>query len=80
MSNLVSDRIKSVMSVVFEVDIYTIDNNAVPGGIENWDSIRHMNLIVSLEEEFGIRFTDDEITDLLSFKLIENIISQKINA
>ena len=78
MSNLVSDRIKSVMAVVFEIDAKAIPDDAVPGGIEQWDSIRHMNLIVALEEEFDIRFTDDEITDLLSFKLIESIVSQKV--
>jgi acyl carrier protein len=78
MSNLVSDRIKSVMAVVFEMDANAIQDDAVPGGIEQWDSIRHMNLIVALEEEFEIRFTDDEITDLLSFKLIESIVSQKV--
>lgn len=79
MSNLVSDRIKSVMSVVFEIDAKSIQDDAVPGGIEQWDSIRHMNLIVALEEEFDIRFTDDEITDLLSYKLIESIVSQKLS-
>ena len=78
MSNLVSDRIKSVMAVVFEMNANTIQDDAVPGSVGQWDSIRHMNLIVALEEEFDIRFTDDEITDLLSFKLIESIVSQKV--
>jgi acyl carrier protein len=77
MSNLISERIKSVMGVVFEVDSSTIDDDATPGSIETWDSIRHMNLIVALEEEFNIMFSDDEITDLISFKLIESIISNK---
>lgn len=77
MANLNSERIKSVMSVVFEIDVNSIHDDAAPGSIENWDSIRHMNLIVALEEEFGFEFSDDEITDLLSYKLIESIVSQK---
>ena len=78
MANLNSDRIKSVMAVVFEIDANSIQDDAAPGSIENWDSIRHMNLIVALEEEFNFEFRDDEITDLLSYKLIESIVSQKI--
>jgi acyl carrier protein len=78
MANLNSDRIKSVMAVVFEIDANSIQDDAAPGSIENWDSIRHMNLIVALEEEFNFEFSDDEITDLLSYKLIESIVSQKI--
>jgi acyl carrier protein len=38
-----------------------------------------MNLIVALEEEFGIIFTDDEMTELLNMELIASIISDKIN-
>ena len=79
MASLVKDRIKTVMAIIFEINADMIQDDAAPGSIENWDSIRHMNLIVSLEEEFNLRFTDDEITDLLSFKLIETIVSQKIN-
>ena len=78
MANLNSDRIKSVMAVVFEIDANSIQDDAAPGSIENWDSIRHMNLIVALEEEFNFEFSDDEITDLLSYQLIESIVSQKI--
>lgn len=79
MNELIKEKIKKIMSIVFEVDINSIQDDSAPGTIENWDSIRHMNLIVSIEEEFNLRFTDDEITDLLSFKLVESIVSKKIN-
>jgi acyl carrier protein len=73
------ERIRDVMSIVFEIEKEQIKDNAEPGLIENWDSLRHMNLIVALEEEFGIIFTDDEMTELLNMELIASIISDKIN-
>jgi len=73
------ERIRDVMSIVFEIDKEQIKDNSEPGLIENWDSLRHMNLIVALEEEFGIIFTDDEMTELLNMELIIAIISDKIN-
>ena len=30
---------------------------------EEWDSLNHMNLIASLEEEFGISFDVDDISE-----------------
>jgi len=78
MSNSIQDRVKAVMSIILEVDSNLIHEDAAPGSIETWDSIRHMNLIVALEEEFNFIFDDDEITDLLSFKLIVSIVSKKI--
>lgn len=72
-------RIRDIMSIVFDIEKEQIKDNSEPGLIENWDSLRHMNLIVALEEEFGIVFTDDEMTELLNMELITSIISDKIN-
>jgi acyl carrier protein len=38
-----------------------------------------MNLIVSLEEEFGITFTDDEIVEMISYPLIRLILRNMLN-
>jgi acyl carrier protein len=57
------NRIKKVMSDVFDIDIESINNDSSPDNIENWDSLKHMNLIVALEEEFEIEFDDEAIVD-----------------
>lgn len=64
------ERIKEIMGAVFEIDPSTIDENASTDTIENWDSIRHMSLIVALEEEFGVQFDDDQIADMQNYKLV----------
>jgi acyl carrier protein len=74
----VSNKIRQVMAVVFDVDAKEIPENAEPGIIENWDSLRHMALIVALEEEFEISFTDEEMVELLNLSLITTIISEKL--
>lgn len=68
---MLTERIRSVMGAVFGVDPDSIDDNATPGRIEQWDSMRHMSLILALEDEFGVRFSDEEVSELMSFKLIE---------
>lgn len=35
--------------------------------IENWDSVGHMSLIVSLEDAFAITFEMDDILDFSSY-------------
>ena len=32
--------------------------------IQEWDSLKHMHLIMALEEEFGIEFDDREVSAL----------------
>ena len=63
------DRLKNIMSIVFEIDIDAIEPNSSPDNIDNWDSIRHMLFISALEDEFGVRFTDNQIIDVQSYQL-----------
>ena len=77
MENKKKERIKNVMSAVFEIPEEQIKNDSSPDTIGSWDSLRHMNLIVALEEEFKVELTDDEILDMMNYKSIESIITGK---
>lgn len=72
------DRIKKVMSAVLEVDESKIDEKISPDTLEQWDSLKHMTLIVALEEEFGVQFNETEIVEMVSLPLIKVIIKGKI--
>ncbi len=78
--NDVRKKILEIMSVIFELEVDEISNDAAPGLIENWDSLRHMTLIVALEEEYNIHFADDELIELLNLALIEAIVVQKLSS
>ena len=67
-------KIKQVMSAVFEIPLESIADVASSDNIENWDSLRHLNLILALEEEFGVSIPDEEVGNLLNYKLIEIVI------
>lgn len=46
--------------------------------LNNWDSINHLILVVSLEEEFLINFNENEIPNMHSFLTICDIIKSKV--
>ncbi|MFZ6024740.1 MAG: acyl carrier protein [Bacteroidota bacterium] len=71
------NQIKNVMSAVFRVPVESIGDDASPDTIENWDSLKHMNLIVALEEEFDIEFNDEEILDMANYKIIYATLQEK---
>jgi acyl carrier protein len=64
------DRIKGVMAAVFGISADEIADDASPHDIKSWDSIKHMNLVLALEEEFDIKFEDAEIPSLVNFQII----------
>jgi acyl carrier protein len=69
-------KIKLVMSAVFEVPLESITDDASSDNIENWDSLRHLNLILALEEEFGVSIPDEEVGNLVNYKLIELVVNE----
>lgn len=70
-------KIKQIMAIVFDTTKENIPDDAEPLKIDQWDSLNHMQLIVALEEEFDIKFSDDELTELLNLSLITAIIQSK---
>lgn len=71
-------KVLTVMASVFGVVAETIPKNASPGVFEIWDSLKHLYLISALEEEFAFVFTDDEMIDLLDFRLIVHVVFEKL--
>jgi len=65
-----TDRIKLVMSQIFAIDAESITMNSSPETVERWDSLKHMQLIMALEDEFGFQFPDEVIPELVSFAAI----------
>lgn len=59
------------------VSVEQLDEDSSPDTVENWDSLKHMSLILALEEEFDITFSDDEIIRILSVKNTLEILKGK---
>ena len=72
----VKSQITKVMSAVFEVPIEDITETSSVDSIDSWDSLKHLNLILALEEEFNIVIPDEEVGNLMNNKLIELIVNE----
>lgn len=65
-----------IMKRVFNTEEITITIDQ--SNFDRWDSLHHLNLIVELEDEFGIEFEPEEIAEMKSFNKVIEIISAKI--
>ncbi len=64
------------MAQIFNVEVSSISEASSPEDIERWDSLRHMQLILAIEDEFGVTFSDDDIPNLLTLRAIEDTVGQ----
>ena len=44
---------------------------------ENWDSFRHLQLILSLEGEYGIQFDPQQVPELTTVAKLQQALEQK---
>lgn len=69
------DKVKKILEEMLKINI---DDNFSKYSTDKWDSFFHLDLVVKLENEFGISFTPDEIGGMESLKNIVDIINGKI--
>ena len=65
-----SQRIRKVLASVLGIPIERLRDDASVETVEEWDSLKQINLIMALEEEFSVRFEDDDVMELTSFDRI----------
>ena len=71
------NRILKIVNQVMDVPLEQLSEESSPDTVKNWDSLKHMNLILALEEEFEVTFSDEEIVDLLSVEIIVETLKEK---
>ena len=59
-----------MMGAIFRVPTSDINSDSSVDIVETWDSFNHLKLVLSLEEAYDIEFTEQEVTELLSFELV----------
>ena len=69
-------RLKQVMADVFGIDAASVNEQSSMETIERWDSMNHLKLIMALEEQFDVAFSEDQIVQLFSYELIRSTLSE----
>jgi acyl carrier protein len=75
---IVEDELKRIMADVLEVNADKISKESSMETIASWDSLKHMELMVAIEENFDITMLSmDEIVEMTTFPKIIEILQNK---
>jgi acyl carrier protein len=64
------------MSDILKIEASNINEETSVDTVEEWDSLRHLNLVLALEQEFDISFTEEQTVEILNFPLIKMILEE----
>jgi acyl carrier protein len=72
------DKLKAVMAAMLDIDVSTVGPETSTDTVPQWDSVRHMNLVIALEEAFGISVPDDEVATLTSYPIVRAMVEEQL--
>ena len=76
----VESKVRSVLADVFGLNAQDVGPDTSTDTVEGWDSLHHLTVVLSLEEEFGIQFDDEETLSLVTFPLILAIVRDRLES
>lgn len=57
-------RIFLLVAKILNIDVNLINEDLSPIDIESWDSLKHMSILMALEEEFNLTLSDEEMVSV----------------
>lgn len=70
------DRVREAIATVWNLPAEQIPADADQTTLANWDSLRHLELMLELEMTFGVRIPVDEVPTLTSVGAIEDALRE----
>lgn len=67
-------KIKQVLAKLFKLRLEEVADETSMDTVASWDSLKHLKLVLALEDELGISFREEETVELISYPLIKEII------
>lgn len=70
----------AVFRRVFDDESIKLADEITAQDIPGWDSLTHINLIIEIEDEFGLKFTVDDIAGLKNVGEMVAMVERKLTA
>ena len=73
----IHSRLESVFREVFDDPGLEITDSMTASDIDGWDSLAHINLMVRVEDTFGVHFTNAQLGGFLNVGELERYLKER---
>ncbi len=73
------EKLTEIFREIFNDNTLVISDDMTANDIEEWDSLSHIDMIFTVEEEFNIKITTKEISRLKNVGDLVTIIENKLD-
>ena len=77
MDEAAKSKLKKLVADVLGIDIAKVTDSFSYQDVDNWDSLKHMEIVMSIEQNFSATLTADEIITMTSIEGIMRVLDSK---
>ena len=74
----IMEKVRRIFWDVFDDETLDINDSTNSSDIEDWDSLEHISLVVSMEKEFDLKFDLKEVNKLANVGEMVDLIASKL--
>lgn len=77
---MISEQLKQVILDTLHLTEFDIQDHTTAREIPGWDSLHHINVILAIEQHYGVKFKSIEVLKCKNIGDLQNLITRKLPA
>jgi acyl carrier protein len=80
LTSTIFEQVRGLASDLFGTAAERITADSSPESIDTWDSIQHLNLVLALEEKFGLQLSPEDIEQMHTIGQVTKLVESKLQS
>ena len=76
----VEEKLAQILRDVMDDELLEVTDDLTASQVEGWDSLSHVTLMFSIEQEFGIQFMGEEFASLGNVGELRRLVEDKMGS
>jgi acyl carrier protein len=72
------ERVREIAADIFELPLDRVTMQSTTETVPNWDSIKHLDLVLAIEHEFSVQFEPEDVENIKSIEQITALLNHKL--
>jgi acyl carrier protein len=75
---MISHELKTAILGALKLDDWELAESTVAAEVPGWDSLSHVNVVLAVEKQFGVRFSNVEVLRLTNVGELQRLVNSKL--
>ncbi len=75
---MLDERLTQIVKDTLGDDDLELDESTIAADVTGWDSLAHINIMVAVEEEFGVMFSSEQLGQFSNLGELQSFLTEHV--